>query len=141
MSTLLTARIAVLLLSNLLAAVPVMGSQSSCSWFDTAPHNPQDKILYDIAQQYSIPYNNLGATVLALLYSTPLNLYNTVNTTFPTNSLSVAPGTTPGNSSLPAPNTDVIYGYLSYDLSKQDLVLSFPPYQPGRFYGFGFHDP
>jgi hypothetical protein len=126
---------AALLSSNLVA------NKSTCPWFNTAASNSQDQILYDLVKQYNIPSNNFGATVLALIYSSPLNLYNSAEAVFPTNNINVNSGTISGNSPAPAPNTDVIYAKLSYDLGQQNLVLNFPPYQPGRFYGFAFYDP
>jgi hypothetical protein len=104
--------------------------------------SPSSKILHSL----NLTDDELGATVFALLYGTPLlAFYQLANTTLPsigTNVLGNKNSTaTASTRSVVRPNVDTIYGTATYDLSATDLVLTVPPMEEGRFYLFAFYDP
>lgn len=101
-----------------------------------------------IFQEYNLTHNELGATVISLLYGTPLVAYNKefrgskglsqlgTNKLFSSGTLS-----DPSETSVVLPNVDTIYALAAIDLSSTDLVLTVPPIQPNRYYLFAFYDP
>lgn len=102
----------------------------------------------DILHQYSLPSNQLGATVFSLIYGTPLSQFakevasthllefGGTNKLFDTGKLS-----SPALRVVVEPNVDTVYGLVIFDVALADMVVNVPPFQAHRFYLFAFFDP
>lgn len=110
---------------------------------------PSSQELGQIFEELDLPYNELGATVFALLYGTPLTAYvsafegeaglaalGTNKNLFSRGTLTQA-----GQDSVVRPNVDTIYGISILDFTSQDIIITIPPFDQDRFYLFAFYDP
>ncbi|KAF2807740.1 uncharacterized protein BDZ99DRAFT_464651 [Mytilinidion resinicola] len=100
----------------------------------------------DLLRSLNLTVDELGATVFALLYGTPLmdfyQLAEGTLTTVGSNVLGHKNATaTASTHNVVRPNVDTIYGSATYDLSATDLVLVLPPMDEDRFYLFAIYDP
>lgn len=101
-----------------------------------------------IFTDYALPYDQLGATVFALLYGYAFPSYVSefrgasglqalgTNNIYNTGKLAA-----PGTNTIIRPNVDTIYAVSFTDLSEEDLVLTVPEMEQGRYYVFAFYDP
>ena len=108
----------------------------------------ESPIIKGVFDQANLPYNELGATVFALIYGYGLTEYSILLkgaaglSVLGTNRLlNVGRLVVPGVSDIVRPNVDTIYAAAAIDLSQQDLNLTVPPYESGRYIGFSFFDP
>lgn len=100
----------------------------------------------NILQVFGLEANELGATVFALLYGSPLlQFYQEVesllleeSTNFLGHRNATAVASTRG---VVRPNVDTMYASGAIDLTATDLVFTVPPMEEGRFYLFAFYDP
>ncbi|GAM83845.1 hypothetical protein ANO11243_018350 [Dothideomycetidae sp. 11243] len=86
------------------------------------------------------------ATAFAIIYGTPLAAY--ANATLPlllssqTNNISSAPALLDASfQSVVRPNVDTLYSLAAIDISHDDLVISIPAIDDGRYWSFAFLDP
>ncbi|KAL9059371.1 MAG: hypothetical protein Q9162_001240 [Coniocarpon cinnabarinum] len=105
-------------------------------------------LIKSVFDQAHLPYNELGATVFALLYAYGLTEFNVFIrgpaglSLIGTNSLlDVGTLVMPGQATVIRPNVDTIYAAAIVDLSKEGLVVTLPEMEADRYYAFSFFDP
>lgn len=105
-------------------------------------------VVSKIFEDYDLSHDALGATVFALLYGYGLPSYMNefrgpagLQALGTNNIYNLGKPATPQSSPVVRSNVDTIYAISILDFAEQDLVLTLPGMEAGRYYVLAFYDP